>query len=83
MPELYREDRALGIAETQYKNDKIINDIIHKEQSIGSLQSYYNSDYKSMNLLHNSFMLYRVNELFKDAQKRSSLPDSKTHIDIA
>ena len=76
MPEMYREDRALGIAETTYKNDKIMNDIFNKEQSIGSLQNYYNSYYKSMSLLHNAFMMHRVNEIFK-AAKYKGISDTR------
>lgn len=37
MPEMYREDRSIGIAQTTYKNDKIVSDIFNKENTIHGL----------------------------------------------
>jgi hypothetical protein len=60
IPDQLKEDRALNIAEG-LKGDPIIHDLLHKEQTINSLDSFYNINQKEMSLLHHSFLLYRIN----------------------
>lgn len=73
IPETHIEDRALGIAQTHHKNDVILNEILNKELSLSGLQSYYNSHYQSLHLLHHCYVLYRANKLFVDIKRRSSM----------
>lgn len=63
IPESLREDRALNIVQNspQLQNDALLNDLLNKEHNMASLQSFYNVYQKEMNLVHNSFLLYRVN----------------------
>ena len=70
MPEKLREDRALNIAQAQTKNDALLNDIVNKEQTMSSLDNLYNSNQKQMSLLHHSFLLYRVNSVYKELKKK-------------
>lgn len=37
IPEQFREDRALGIAQSQTKEDKLLSDILNKEHTFHSL----------------------------------------------
>ena len=37
MPDLYREDRAIGIANQHHKNDHLLNEILQKDHTLLSL----------------------------------------------
>jgi hypothetical protein len=63
VPENLREDRTLNIAKStpNINNDPLISDLLNKEHNLGSLEAFYNGNQKAMNLLHHSFLLYKVN----------------------
>lgn len=79
VPEKLREDRALSIAQTQTKTDALLNEILNKEQTMSSLDNLYNVHQKQMSLLHHSFLLYRVNSVYKDIKKKPE-GDDAVHI---
>ncbi|CDW75767.1 UNKNOWN [Stylonychia lemnae] len=66
-------NRAMNIAQTQYQNDEIIRDIIEKNQTISQLTGYFNYNQKSFQMIHYSFMLYRLNHLVQEAKKYQNL----------
>jgi len=80
VPEKLREDRALSIAQTQTKTDALLNEILNKEQTMSSLDNLYNVHQKQMSLLHHSFLLYRVNSVYKDIKKKPEGDDAAVHI---
>ncbi len=74
VPEKFREDRALNIAQNspQLKNDRLLQELLQKEHNISSLESFYNVNQKQMNLLHHSFLLYRVNQVYKEIKRKEA-----------
>ena len=63
VPENLREDRTLNIAKSvpNIKNDPLISDLLNKEHNMSTLDAFYNGNQKTMNMLHHSFLLYKVN----------------------
>lgn len=47
--------------------------MLNKEHNISSLESFYKANQKEMSLLHHSFLLYKVNQVFKEIKKKSAL----------
>ena len=72
VPDNLKEDRALHLAQTSphLKNDPLLSELLNREHSMGSLQSFYDSKQKEMTLLHHSFLLYKVNQVFKEIKRR-------------
>ena len=59
------------------KNDHILNELLNKEHNISSLEGLYNAYQKEMTLLHHSFLLYRVNQVYKEIKRRQSNPNEE------
>ena len=74
VPENLREDRTLNIAKSSpnIKNDPLISDLLNKEHNMSTLDSFYNGNQKIMNMLHHSFLLYKVNQTYKEVKRRNS-----------
>ena len=47
----------------------MLNDLLNHQHSIQNLESFYNTHYKDMSLLHHSFLLYKVNQVSKELRK--------------
>lgn len=63
IPENFREDRTLNIAKNTpgLKDDPVISELLNNQQNMTTLDNFYNSNQKTMNLVQHSFLLYRVN----------------------
>lgn len=53
-----------------------MQELLNKEHNIGSLESFYNVNQKQMDLMHHSFLLYRVNQVYKEIKRRSANPEA-------
>ncbi len=56
---------------TNIKNDPVVFELLNKDHNIGSLEGFYNSYQKEMSLLQHSFLLYRVNKVYREIKKRN------------
>lgn len=63
IPENLRDDRTLNIAKNSpgLKDDPIIRELLNSQHNLSTLDNFYNSNQKTMNLVQHSFLLYRVN----------------------
>lgn len=72
VPENFREDRTLHMAQNtpHLKNDTLLNEIMNKEHNMASLSNIFNSHQRDMSLLHHSFLLYKLNSVYKEIKRR-------------
>lgn len=78
MPENVRDDRTLNIAKNRpnIKNDFLLNELLHREHNMSSLEAFYNGNQSQMNVFHHSILLYKVNQIQKEISKRKGMsPD--------
>ncbi len=73
IPENFRDDRTLNFAKNNptIKNDMLLDEILNKEHNLSSLDSLYSANAKTMSLLQHSFLLYKVNQVYKEIKKRN------------
>lgn len=74
MPDNVRDDRTLNIAQNRpnIKSDNLLNELLHREHNLSTLDAYYNGNQKQMNVFHHSILLYKVNQIYKEIKKRSA-----------
>ena len=68
--EMFIEDRSLSIAELHHKHNATVQEILKSEMTLSQLQSYYNTHYQSLQLLHHCYVLYRVNKINHELAKK-------------
>jgi hypothetical protein len=78
LPENVRDDRTLNIAKSQpnLKNDLILSELLNREHNMSTLDAFYNGNQKQMNVFHHSILLYKVNQIQKEINRRKGMsPD--------